>query len=104
GGTGQGLLHREPGRGIAFHVVLPRMYLSHKLTSVSNDARTSLFKTSSVVKKRKPSLDGSVNFVKETPMPDASGQRALPRLGAKVRALRRQAGLSQVQMAERLAI
>jgi hypothetical protein len=37
-------------------------------------------------------------------MPDASGQRAVPRLGAKVRALRRQAGLSQSQMAERLAI
>jgi predicted transcriptional regulator/DNA-binding XRE family transcriptional regulator len=36
-------------------------------------------------------------------MPDAVA-KGLPRLGAKVRALRRQEGLSQVQMAERLAI
>jgi hypothetical protein len=36
-------------------------------------------------------------------MPD-SVARAVPRLGAKVRALRRQEGLSQVQMAERLDI
>jgi len=37
-------------------------------------------------------------------MPDSFPPRALPRLGAKVRALRRQEGLSQVQLAERLAI
>jgi hypothetical protein len=37
-------------------------------------------------------------------MSTASPERNLPRLGAKVRALRRQEGLSQVQMAERLSI
>ncbi len=37
-------------------------------------------------------------------MPEPSAVRTTPRLGAKIRALRRQAGLSQVQMAERLAI
>jgi predicted transcriptional regulator/DNA-binding XRE family transcriptional regulator len=37
-------------------------------------------------------------------MPETPASRALPRLGAKVRALRRQEGLSQVQFAERLAI
>jgi len=37
-------------------------------------------------------------------MADASPARPTPKLGAKVRALRRQEGLSQVQMAERLAI
>jgi len=37
-------------------------------------------------------------------MSDASPVRTAPKLGAKVRALRRQEGLSQVEMAERLAI
>jgi len=37
-------------------------------------------------------------------MPDPTAKSTPPKLGAKVRALRRQEGLSQVQMAERLAI